>query len=423
MAPPRVDEQGLQIAGQVAEPCQHLAGVADALRREVFEQGLGLPADEAVRGLAQGPRERDRGGLVEQVGTDDPGDPGERGDVGVRERHVVVTDVREAERPPELAGGELGDARPARHLAPTPAARAAQQLLLEPGTCVLVARLGGGHERGGKRRMRAPPASSSGSGAASDACATASGRSSPPSSSSGESCTGVRRTWAWISFSRRRALALPATGVAPVRRCGRRRRPARRPTRRPTRRPRRRPTRGRPARARRRPEAPAAGRDVVRDGEEAALHPGDARDVVNGDLATTLGDHAERPAPQQPLTQALRDDDVGHALQGQVVTGPADQPGPLEEALVREHVQGVPPAQERPEHPAGGDEQGERHHQEPGRSAGDAGRRRTLRRTPPPGQGPGGSRAGRKSRRACGRSTTSGRSPSVRSFSANPIPR
>ena len=56
---------------------------------------------------------------------------GQGRDVAVGEGDVSVRDVREAQRAPQLARGQLRDARAGRHLAPPPAARPAEQAPLE----------------------------------------------------------------------------------------------------------------------------------------------------------------------------------------------------------------------------------------------------------------------------------------------------
>ena len=116
-------EQHLEVLRERTEPVEGLLGSGTTGRGEVLEQGLGLPADEPVRALAHRSGERDGGGLVEQPGPHQPGDPGEGVDVGIGEGDVGVGDVREPQRAPQLAGGHLRDARLGGDLATAPSAR------------------------------------------------------------------------------------------------------------------------------------------------------------------------------------------------------------------------------------------------------------------------------------------------------------
>ena len=166
MAAPDVHEQHLEVVRQRTEPVERLLGPRAAGGREVLDQGLGLPADQPVRALAHRPGERDRGGLVEQSGPHQPGDPGEGVDVGVREGHVAVRDVREPQRTPQLAGGHLRDAGLSRDLAAAPAARSPEQPPLQrrpASTGPTSSPPGPGSVTGaaGKGRMRAPSGGSS----------------------------------------------------------------------------------------------------------------------------------------------------------------------------------------------------------------------------------------------------------------------
>ena len=128
---PHVQQQLLEVVGQRAEPVEGLLRPGTAGAGEVLEQRLGVPAHQPVRGLAEGAREGDRGGLVDEPRPHERGDPAERLHVAVRERDVGVGDVREPEGAPQLARRALRHAGPGRDLAPAPAPAAAQEPLLQ----------------------------------------------------------------------------------------------------------------------------------------------------------------------------------------------------------------------------------------------------------------------------------------------------
>ena len=133
VAAPGVDEQRLELVGHVGELARgglgrgevgHGAGVGLVERRLQLGIGqrlghqLGLPDGEPVGGAGEGPGHRQGRGLVELLLAHQAGDGHQGHLVGLGEHRVVVLDVREAQRVPELAGrqqrhlGAAGDVAP-----------------------------------------------------------------------------------------------------------------------------------------------------------------------------------------------------------------------------------------------------------------------------------------------------------------------